>query len=136
MYVGSGQPRFREGKGLFFKSRGFVGYLHKYKRAIPTIIGKLHVTHPSNELTPLSIVFDCGNRCPLGGSARISRFDLGFVEQDHVQQGIMDLEFSVVFDKTQFALELNNNWSISSSSIRLFRFNRYVMNSSEKSGSL
>jgi hypothetical protein len=93
MYVGNGQPRFREGKGLFFKSRRFVGYLHKYKRATPTIIGKLHVTHPSNELTPLSIVFDCGNRCPLGGSARISRFDLGIVVQDHIQQGIMDLEF-------------------------------------------
>src|ERR1700730_7903739 len=97
----------------------------------------------------------------------------------------MDLEFSVVFDKAQFAkfvhekaharsgradhlrqrfltklshdrlrlaflaeickqrrsrarrfsLELNN-WSIRSSSIRLFRVNRYVMNSSENSGSL
>jgi hypothetical protein len=30
MYVGKRQPRFREGKGLFFKFRGFVGYLHKY----------------------------------------------------------------------------------------------------------
>jgi hypothetical protein len=50
MYVGNGQPRFREGKDLFFKSREFVGYLHKYKRVTPTIIGKLHVTHPSNEL--------------------------------------------------------------------------------------
>jgi hypothetical protein len=39
----------------------------------------------------------------LSGSARISRFYLGLVEQDHVQQGIMDLDFSVVFDKTQFA---------------------------------
>jgi hypothetical protein len=39
----------------------------------------------------------------LSGSARISRFDLGLVEQDHVQQGIMDLDFSVVLDKTQFA---------------------------------
>jgi hypothetical protein len=56
MYVGNGQPRFREGKGLFFKSRGFVGYLHKDKRVTLTIIGKLHVTHPSNELAPLSIV--------------------------------------------------------------------------------
>jgi hypothetical protein len=27
---GTPQPRFREGKGLFFKFRGFVGYLHKY----------------------------------------------------------------------------------------------------------
>ena len=50
MYVGNGQPRFREGKDLFFKSREFVGYLHKYKRVTPTIIGKLYVTHPSNEL--------------------------------------------------------------------------------------
>src|SRR5580704_17180748 len=33
----------------------------------------------------------------------IPRFDLGLVEQDHVQQGIMDLDFSIVFDKTQFA---------------------------------
>src|SRR5216683_2379753 len=103
MYVGNGQPRFREGKGLFFKSRGFVGYLHKYKRVTPTIIGKLHVTHPSNERAPLSIVFDCGNRCPLGGSARIPRFDRGLVIQNHVQQGIMDFQFSVVFDETQFA---------------------------------
>src|ERR1700694_5163242 len=39
----------------------------------------------------------------LSGSARIPRSDLGFVVQNHVQQGIMDLEFSVVFDKTQFA---------------------------------
>src|ERR1700738_2368516 len=39
----------------------------------------------------------------LSGSARISRFYLGLVEQDHVQQGIMDLDFSVIFDKTQFA---------------------------------
>jgi hypothetical protein len=30
MYVGKRQPRFREGKGLFFKFRGFVGYLDKY----------------------------------------------------------------------------------------------------------
>ena len=30
MYVGKRQPRFREGKGLFFKFRGFLGYLHKY----------------------------------------------------------------------------------------------------------
>jgi hypothetical protein len=30
MYVGKRQPRFREGKGLFFKVRRFVGYLHKY----------------------------------------------------------------------------------------------------------
>jgi hypothetical protein len=37
------------------------------------------------------------------GSARIPRFDRGLVVQNHVQQGIMDLEFSVVFDKTQFA---------------------------------
>ena len=36
----------------------------------------------------------------LSGSARISRFYLGLVEQDYVQQGIMDLDFSVVFDKT------------------------------------
>src|SRR6266849_6841544 len=40
---------------------------------------------------------------PLDGSARIPRFYLGFVEQDHVQQGIMDLNFSVVSDKAQFA---------------------------------
>src|SRR6195256_4360175 len=40
---------------------------------------------------------------PLRGSARISRFDRGLVVQNHVQQGIMDLQFSVVFDKAQFA---------------------------------
>src|ERR1700738_2381857 len=39
----------------------------------------------------------------LSGSARIPRFGLCLVEQDHVQQGIMDLDFSVVFDETQFA---------------------------------
>ena len=39
----------------------------------------------------------------LSGSARISRFDLGLVEQNNVQQGIVNLDFSVVFDKTQFA---------------------------------
>jgi hypothetical protein len=33
----------------------------------------------------------------------IPRFDLGLVVQNHVQQGIMDLKSSVVFDKTQFA---------------------------------
>jgi hypothetical protein len=33
----------------------------------------------------------------------IPRFDLGLVAQNHVQQGIMDFQFSVVFDKTQFA---------------------------------
>jgi hypothetical protein len=33
----------------------------------------------------------------------IPRFNLGLVEQDHVQQGIMHLDFSVIFDKTQFA---------------------------------
>src|ERR1700730_1802957 len=37
------------------------------------------------------------------GSARIPRFDRGLVVQNHVQQGIMDFQFSVVFDKTQFA---------------------------------
>jgi hypothetical protein len=40
---------------------------------------------------------------PLRGSARIPRFDRGLVVQNHVQQGIMDFQFSVVFDKTQFA---------------------------------
>jgi hypothetical protein len=35
----------------------------------------------------------------LGGNARIPRVDLGLVVQNHVQQGIMDLDFSVV-DKT------------------------------------
>jgi hypothetical protein len=39
----------------------------------------------------------------LSGSARSPRFDLGLVIQNHVQQGIMDFKFSVVFDKTQFA---------------------------------
>jgi hypothetical protein len=33
----------------------------------------------------------------------IPRFDLGLVVQNHVQQGIMDFQFSVVFDKAQFA---------------------------------
>src|ERR1700730_6758037 len=38
----------------------------------------------------------------LSGSARIPP-DLGIVVQDHIQQGIMDLDFSVVFDEAQFA---------------------------------
>src|SRR5438067_2402065 len=33
----------------------------------------------------------------------IPRFDLGLVVQNHVQQGIMDFQFSVVFDEAQFA---------------------------------
>jgi hypothetical protein len=33
----------------------------------------------------------------------ISRFDLGLVVQNHVQQGTMDFQFTVVFDKTKFA---------------------------------
>jgi hypothetical protein len=33
----------------------------------------------------------------------IPRFDLGGVVQNHVQQGIMNFQFSIVFDKTQFA---------------------------------
>src|SRR5208337_3988075 len=45
----------------------------------------------------------CSGMWTLSGSARIPRFDLGLVVQDDVQQGIMDLDFSVVFDKTQFA---------------------------------
>ena len=32
----------------------------------------------------------------------IPRFDLGLVVQNHVQQGIMDFQFSVVLDETQF----------------------------------
>src|SRR5258707_1476891 len=44
----------------------------------------------------------CSGMWTLSGSPRIPP-DLGIVVQDHVQQGIMDLEFSVVFDKTQFA---------------------------------
>src|SRR5216684_4139265 len=39
----------------------------------------------------------------LSGSARIPLFDLGLVVQNHVQQGIMDFQFSVVFDEAQFA---------------------------------
>jgi hypothetical protein len=31
------------------------------------------------------------------------RFDLGLLVQNHVQQGFMDFDFSVVFDKTQLA---------------------------------
>ena len=41
-------------------------------------------------------------RMTLSGSARI-RFDCGLVVQNHIQQGIMDLKFSVVFDESQFA---------------------------------
>ena len=33
----------------------------------------------------------------------IPRFDLGLVVQNHVQQGIMHFQFSVVFDEAQFA---------------------------------
>ena len=33
----------------------------------------------------------------------IPRFDLGLVVQNHVQQGIMDFQFSIVFDKAQFS---------------------------------
>src|ERR1700747_1471231 len=33
----------------------------------------------------------------------IPRFDLGLVVQNHVQQGIMNFQFSVVIDKAQFA---------------------------------
>jgi hypothetical protein len=33
----------------------------------------------------------------------IPRLDLGLLVQNHVQQGFMDFEFSVVFDKTQLA---------------------------------
>ena len=36
-------------------------------------------------------------------SCLIPRFDLGLVVQNYIQQGIMDFQFSVVFDKTQFA---------------------------------
>jgi hypothetical protein len=39
----------------------------------------------------------------LSGSARVARFYLGLIEQDHVQQGIMDFQLSVVLDKAQFA---------------------------------
>src|SRR5258705_11221559 len=45
----------------------------------------------------------CSCMLTLSGSARIPRFYLGLVVQNHVQQGIMDFQFSVVFDKTQFA---------------------------------
>src|SRR5260370_910484 len=51
-----------------------------------------------NELAPLA-----SERKTLSGSARIPRFDLGLVVQNHVQQGIMDFQFSVVFDEAQFA---------------------------------
>jgi hypothetical protein len=33
----------------------------------------------------------------------IPRFDLGLLVQNHVQQGTMDFQSSVVFDKTQLA---------------------------------
>jgi hypothetical protein len=33
----------------------------------------------------------------------ITRFDLGLVIQDHVQQGIVDFDCSIVFDIAQFA---------------------------------
>jgi hypothetical protein len=36
-------------------------------------------------------------------SCLMPRFDLGLVVQNYIQQGIMDFQFSVVFDKTQFA---------------------------------
>src|SRR5882672_4076149 len=50
----------------------------------------------------------CLQKCPylqnlFCTNARIPRFDLGLVVQNHVQQGIMDFQFSVVFDKSQFA---------------------------------
>jgi hypothetical protein len=40
---------------------------------------------------------------PVSGSASISGFDLGLVVQNHVLQGIMDFQLSVVFDEPQFA---------------------------------
>src|SRR5438105_6725973 len=33
----------------------------------------------------------------------VPRLDLGLVVKDHVQQGMMDFQFAVVFDKSQFA---------------------------------
>jgi hypothetical protein len=35
-------------------------------------------------------------------SCLIPRFDLGLVVQNYIQQGIMDFQFSVILDKTQF----------------------------------
>ena len=38
-----------------------------------------------------------------GADCFIPPFDLGLLVQNHVQQGFMDFEFSVVFDKAQLA---------------------------------
>jgi hypothetical protein len=40
---------------------------------------------------------------PSSRCARIPRFDRGLIVQDHVQQGIMNFQLSIVFDETQFA---------------------------------
>jgi hypothetical protein len=41
------------------------------------------------------------------------RFDFGLLVQNHVQQGFMDFEFSVVFDKTQLAEFVHEEFSAS-----------------------
>jgi hypothetical protein len=50
-------------------------------------------------------------------SARVARFYLGLIEQDHVQQGIMDFQLSVVLDKAQFA-ELVHEESLGNGVVR------------------
>ena len=55
-------------------ARAFLKANQRYQGA-----GKPQQDHPNEET--------------LGGSARIPRVDLGLVVQNHVQQGIMDLDF-------------------------------------------
>jgi hypothetical protein len=54
-----------------------------------------HIESIGNQLTELAR--SKGQSAGPGG--RIPRIYLGLVEQDHVQQGIMDFQLSVVLDK-------------------------------------
>src|SRR6202040_4319478 len=60
-----------------------------------------HSVKDSSHSSP-SLTSTCSGMWTLSGSPRIPP-DLGIVVQDHVQQGIMNLDFSVVFDEAQFA---------------------------------
>jgi hypothetical protein len=80
---------------MFGQTRAYSALMPSHFSSPASVSGLIASTGHSGSQTPQSM--------HSSGSCLIPRFDLGLVVQNYIQQGIMDFQFSVVFDEAQFA---------------------------------
>jgi hypothetical protein len=75
---------------MFGQTRAYSALMPSHFSSPASVSGLIASTGHSGSQTPQSM--------HSSGSCLIPRFDLGLVVQNYIQQGIMDFQFSVVFD--------------------------------------